>query len=39
MMKKNLKNKIQEASFKVRHNTQNEIKEWETTNYDGLIND
>lgn len=36
LYKKNLKKKVQEASFKVRENMKDEMKDWEVTNLDGL---
>ncbi|WP_200762294.1 ribbon-helix-helix protein, CopG family [Nitrosophilus alvini] len=39
LYKKNLKKKVQEASFKVRSSLSEEINEFEETNLDGLRDD
>jgi len=36
LYKKNLKKKVQDASFKVRDSIKDEMKDWEVTNLDGL---
>lgn len=38
LYKKSLKKKVREASLKVRKDIEDEIKEWEETNLDGLGN-